>query len=218
MSDVRTNKSILVWVFQKGNRLCKNWVYIVTEKFKSLNCEIYCNMFLRFSKEKLKSDVMKALKDNYILNWEKTVNAEVGQRQGHNKLRTYKLFKTNYIVEPYCKIILPLKHRSAFAKFRCGVAPLRIETGRYEQLEVNDRKCPFCSQDVETELHALLKCKEYVNIRNILFEKASSLESNFRDFTDIEKLKFLFSNEEMIRSSAKTCYNILQKRNNLLYK
>ena len=27
---------------------------------------------------------------------------------------------------------MPLRHRSAFAKFRCGVAPLRIETGRYE--------------------------------------------------------------------------------------
>ena len=113
---------------------------------------------------------------------------------------------------------MPLKYRSAFAKFRCWVAPLRIETGRYEQLEVNDRKCPFCTQDVETELHALLKCKEYVDIRNILFEKASSLESNFRDFTDIEKLKFVFSNEKMIRLSAKTCFNILQKRNNLLYK
>ena len=175
-------------------------------------------MFLRFSKEKLKIDVMKAFKDNYILSWEKLVNAEVGQRQGHNKLRTYKLFKTYYIVEPYCKIILPLKHRSAFAKFRCGVAPLRIETGRYEQLEVHERKCPFCTQDVETELHALLKCKEYVDIRNILFEKASSLESNFSDFTDIEKLKFVFSNEKMIRLSAKTCFNILHKRNNLLYK
>ena len=60
-----------------------------------------------------------------------------------------------------------------------------------EQLKVNDRKCPFCIQDVETELHALLKCKEYVDIRNVLFEKASSIESNFRNFTDIEKLKFL---------------------------
>ena len=169
-------------------------------------------------RKKIKCDVIKALKDNYIRNWENTVNSEIGQRQGHNKLRTYKLFKINYIVEPYCKIILPLKHRSSFAKFRCGVAPLRIETGRYEQLEVNDRKCPFCIQNVETELHALLKCKEYVDIRNILFEKASSIESNFRNFTDIEKLKFLFSNEKMIRSSAKTCFNILQKRNNLLYK
>ena len=77
-------------------------------------------MFLRFSKQKLKTDVMKALTDNYIISWEKTVSTEVGQRQGHNKLRTYKLFKTNHVVESYCNLILPLRHRSAFAKFRCG--------------------------------------------------------------------------------------------------
>ena len=96
---------------------------------------------------------MNALKDKYIISWVNTVNSDIGRRQGHNKLRTYKLFKNNVIVEPYCKLILPLKHRSAFAKFRCGVAPLRIETGWYEQLEVSDRKCPFCEQDVETEFH-----------------------------------------------------------------
>ena len=30
-------------------------------------------------------------------------------------------------------------HRSAFAKFRMGVAPLHIETGRYKRLEENER-------------------------------------------------------------------------------
>lgn len=60
-----------------------------------------------------------------------------------NKLRTYKLFKTGFKVEEYCKILLPLNHRSAFAKFRCGVAPIKIETGRYESLAVEERVCPF---------------------------------------------------------------------------
>ena len=64
----------------------------------------------------------------------------------------------------------------------------------------------------------MLKCKEYVEIRGKLYEKASSIDNNFNDFTDIEKLKFLFSNERMVRSSAKTCFDILNKRNNLLYK
>ena len=50
----------------------------------------------------------------------------------------------------------------------------------------------FCKHDIETELHALLKCKEYVEIRDILFEKASSIDNNFNDFTDIEKLNFCF--------------------------
>jgi hypothetical protein len=64
----------------------------------------------------------------------------------------------------------------------------------------------------------LLKCKEYVEIRGLLYEKASSIDNDFNDFNDIEKLTFLFSNERMIRLSAKTCFNILNKRNSLLYK
>ena len=136
---------------------------------------------------------MKARKDRYILSWLNTVNSDVGQRQCQNKLRTYKLFKNTYVIEPYCKLILPLKHRSVFAKFRCGVAPLRIKTGRYEQLVINDRICPFCKDDAETELHALLECKEYVDIRNNLFEKASLIANSFIAMTDIDQMKFLFS-------------------------
>ena len=56
-----------------------------------------------------------------------------------NKLRTYKLFKTSYFTEQYLLQNIPIRYRSAYAKFRCGVAPLRIETGRYERLELNER-------------------------------------------------------------------------------
>ena len=111
MPDVRINKNVFNWAFQKATRSCKNWIYVLIEKFKSLNCNNYCDMSLSFSKENIK-DVIKAMKDKYISSW---VNTDLGQRQGRNKLRTYKLFN----IEPYCKVILPLKHRAAFAKFRC---------------------------------------------------------------------------------------------------
>ena len=57
-----------------------------------------------------------------------------------------------------CTVVLSKKHRSAFAKFRCGVAPLRILViGRYKNLEVGDRTCPFCGK-VEDEKHVILEC------------------------------------------------------------
>ena len=93
---------------------------------------------------------------------------------GRNKLRTYRLFKTDFEVESYCKIRLPIAHRSAFAKFRCGVAPLKIETGRYEGLAENDRLCPFCRNDLEDESHVILKCAMYQYIRKDLMLKAVS--------------------------------------------
>ena len=69
--------------------------------------------------------------DKHSQDWEYALNNDSSRRgNGGNKLRTYRLFKIELKVEDYCKMLLALKHRSAFAKFRCGVAQLRIETGR----------------------------------------------------------------------------------------
>ena len=40
-----------------------------------------------------------------------------------------------------------------FAKFRCGVAPLRLETGRYERLSQEQRTCFYCTDCIESEEH-----------------------------------------------------------------
>ena len=52
---------------------------------------------------------------------------------------------------------MPLRHRAAFAKFRCGVAPLRIETDRYENKPLEHRKCRFCDE-VESEILVIFNC------------------------------------------------------------
>ena len=67
---------------------------------------------------------------------------------------------------------------AAFCKFRCDVAQIRIETGRYEHLSDDERKCPFCN-NVEDEGHVLFTCHLYEDIRLELIEKATILEPNF---------------------------------------
>ena len=57
-------------------------------------------------------------------------------------------------------MILPVRHRAAFSELRCGVAPIRIETGRYEGLTENLRLCPFCNV-METKMHVILNCQVY---------------------------------------------------------
>ena len=63
------------------------------------------------------------------------------------KLRTYNSFKTsfgreNYVAMDMCKYL-----RSILAQFRCGILPLRIETGRYHGEPVEDRLCKLCSNN-----------------------------------------------------------------------
>ena len=64
--------------------------------------------------------------------------------------------------------------KSAYAKFRCGVAPLRIETGRYENLHINERKC-FIVWMTEDEVHVITKCPLYSESCEVLYENARRL-------------------------------------------
>lgn len=48
-----------------------------------------------------------------------------------SKLRTYVTFKDKFITEQYVELNLDKHERSVLAQFRCGIFPLRIETGRY---------------------------------------------------------------------------------------
>ena len=65
---------------------------------------------------------------NYLCDWKSKVTSEQGTRRNTgNKLRKYKLLKDDYRAEQFCKILMSQSHRAAFAKFRAGVALLRIE-------------------------------------------------------------------------------------------
>ena len=77
--------------------------------------------------------------------WKEKLQAEfavTGEQHYRNKLRTYRKFKDSYMTEPYVSITVPKKYRSAYAKFRCGVAPIKIETCRYgiNSIPDNERK------------------------------------------------------------------------------
>ena len=59
-------------------------------------------------------------------------------------------FKYSYSTEPYLKIITSKKYRSTYAKFRCEVAPLKIETCRYglNRIPVEERVLPSCRTQI----------------------------------------------------------------------
>ena len=221
MTNDRLNKRVFEWSVSNARTSCKNWVYIVKKHFQSLRCGAYAELNNVFSKSSLVQDVSNAMQTKFTDEWQQSVNQIEGNRgRGLNKLRTYRLFKTQYGTERYmyCQLLLLLKHRSAFAKFRMGVAPLNIEIGRYRNLAREERVCPFCLDTIEDETHAMLICDNYSDIRGPLFRKAQNLTHDFNLLSDADKMKFLFSNQELIRMCAKTCYNILEKRSFSLYR
>ena len=83
---------------------------------------------------------------------------------------------------------IPGKYKSAFAKFRCGVAPLKIETGRYEGILTENRLCfnNACHMNncIEDEKHVLLYCPVCEYLRQYLFNHACLYNDNFMHLSD----------------------------------
>ena len=141
--------------------------------------------------------------------------------EGGNKLWSYRLFKREYKTENYLTCLLPGRHRSTYSKFRCGVAPLRLETGRYENLQIDERLCHFCSdQSIENETHVLLKCPLYSDLRQNMFSDILRSYANFSTLDEQAKFKVILNSEhsDVIRICAKTCCDILDRRRTFLYR
>ena len=154
-NDTRLNKRIAMWAHGKSSR-CKNWFSVIGKHFTQFKIENFNNLDRPLHKQSFINGVEKATMNIYLADWLATLNKVNGSASlGRNKLRTYRTFKQVYETEGYCNLILPPSHRSALCKFRCGVSPIRIETGRYENLQLDDRKCPFCNVP-EDELHVYL--------------------------------------------------------------
>ena len=216
MEHGRLNNHIFRWANRhKDSR--KNLCFRVeNELTRDANVSLVCDQsYSMHTRKQISEKFQSYLFENFTRNWFDAINSNTGNKVGlgGNKLRTYKLFKETYDTEPYVNSqFLQRPYRSALAKFRCGVAPLKIEKGRYNSLPVIERTCFHCETEVEDEIHVITRFSLYQNIRSRLYEKATSLSIDFIVYNDTEKLKFVSSNPEIVKYSAKACYDILAEK------
>ena len=212
MDVSRLNKRIALWANRLAGTACKNWFYSVKHKLSSLGLTDHIDIALPIPKLSFKKSVEESMLNLFQIDWLHSIqNVSSTNGRGRNKLRTYRLFKNTFTVEPYCTMILSFCHRSAFSKFRCGVAPIRLETGRYENLPISERKCPFCNS-VEDECHVIVDCNLYNDIRVKMLAKAIAICDTFENLPNTDKLVILFTHPALIRLCAKTCFDILKRR------
>ena len=129
--------------------------------------------------------------------------AKIGE--GGNKLRTYAKFKKQLGVEPYLIHVHDDRKRALLFKFRAGVAPLRIETGRYEAarpkqrgVPVYERICMCCCKEVEDEEHFLCSCPAYAVERDALLGDCKIFNDMLGADEDKKRLKLDNSGELFI--------------------
>ena len=143
--------------------------------------------------------------NNYAETWHASVMSKP-------KLRIYREFKTNYGLENYIVFNLSRQERSYLAQFRCGILPLRVETGRFKNEPLSERKCMFCDQEsVEDEFHFILHCPKYnIERQNLLEIYLSNLVGD-----NVAKLNALM--QQAVRPLAKYIHKAFQKRREALY-
>lgn len=222
MDQDRLNFKVYQWSANNHNLRYKNWAHNVKHMYDQAGLDyVFLASSNDLSKKYIQDSVNSYIKSQSNNEWTRDLERVSARRgNGRNKLRTYRLFKSTYCAEKYVRIVLPRNHRSSYAKFRMGVAPLRIETGRYEQLEEDRRVCFNCENDVESEEHVLMDCPVYSNLRGTLFSKIAQHIPEFVAKSKHEQFLCILSCDvtPVIRISAKICHDILTLRRNLLYK
>ena len=135
--------------------------------------------------------------------------------QIQTKLRTYVLLKAEFKVEDYLLLCLNRSKRSLMAQLRCGILPLRIEvgryqnikdgtTGRYRKLKPEERLCMICNDNlVEDEIHFICECVKYNEIREELFYSAFIDYMDFHALSSKEKFIYL-----LLHNVKETCQYI----------
>ena len=112
-------------------------------------------------------------------------------------------------------MITQKQYRSAYAtsKFRCGVAPIKLETCRYglNRMPVDERLCESCNV-VEDECHVFMHCSLHDDIHTQLFTEINNISDQFLMLsTDVQFLQIM-SNPQSYRSAPRAMHNILNRR------
>ena len=124
------------------------------------------------------------------------------------------MFKHEWGFEPYLTFVDNHDKRVLLAKFRIGICPLRVETGRYENngdhkgIQPHERVCLVCNSvtEIEDEFHFLLKCEKHHELRNKMFASirntACNINVNNSDEDELFRQVMDCKNEDVINNVA----------------
>ena len=146
MSNVRINKRIFDWSVRMWNNT-HNWYWRVKQQFQKLNIQYYLDA--PYASNVIISQMDAKMGLQLVSDWKSELNRVAAKTgNGRNKLRSYSKFKETFCVELYVVHVASRSYRSAMAKFRCVVAPIQLELGRFFGQQESERLCPTCHQDV----------------------------------------------------------------------
>ena len=108
---------------------------------------------------------------------------------------------------------MPRSYRRMLSNFRCGSLKLKVETGRYEKIPLKDRICTHCSDnEIENEMHVLLHCRLYNDLRYELFQHINALDENFSQLPPLTQFCTIMTTGSCQFILAKYLYKLMKRR------
>ena len=132
-------------------------------------------------------EVKSRLEMQFMQKW----NSDV---QASRKCINYRIFKTNFKIEPYITELQPLSF-IILSRFRTKNNRLPVEWGRWENVDCSQRFCNLCTGNMlGNEFHYLLECKYFTEERKKYLPKFYLQHVNtlkFQKLMSAENLKLL---------------------------
>ena len=99
---------------------------------------------------------------------------------------------------------------------RCGILPIRIETGRYVNLPEENRTCELCNTgEIENEKHFLCICNVFSKWRANLYCSINNNVPHFTDMSNDDKFDYLMKFEQI--KASKFVLKCYEYRKSLMY-
>ena len=160
-------------------------------------------------------EVMKCMK--YIVNSDFLNSWLCNIINNTSSLRTYKLYKSQFEIEPYLLHVLNDTHRKSLSKFRCSSHLLEIERARHQPRvpPLWERVCPHCEHAVDDEIHLLLFCKCNLELRNRFMVDIEPFIPNLAAMHFMDKFTSIMSstNSNVLNKLAKFVHESFKTRN-----
>ena len=94
--------------------------------------------------------------------------------------------KNDRQIQPYLNEGNATKYKIIISKFRLSAHSLNVETGRYESIARENRRCVKCNlADIEDEYHFILKCPFYTDVRNLHIKPYFTIRPNVYKLTQL---------------------------------
>ena len=130
-------------------------------------------------------DLRNKLVSNFYEDWKKNVLSS-------NRYAFYRQIKSSWGVEQYLYDIDRKVFRDIFVRFRMGITELYVHKFRYDLGGVQ-RLCPLCREEIETELHFLIRCPALSDLRVQCLPSVIWTDGNIFELMSSNKMKVIRS-------------------------